>query len=77
MEELTAYTVTKSSTDGTFSVGDVIWMSENGDINCIGSCKWISPSDCTKETLDFEFQPYAENRGFDCSEQEVWEGICM
>lgn len=77
MEELTAYTVTKSSTDGTFSVGDVIWMSENGDINCIGSCRWVSPSECSGEALDFECQPYAENRVFNCSEPGIYEGIFL
>ena len=33
MEKLKLYTVTKSSTDGTFQMGDFIWLSENEDLN--------------------------------------------
>lgn len=36
MENLKLYTVTKPSSDGTFVTGDIIWLSENGDLN---SCK--------------------------------------
>ena len=36
MEKLKLYTVTKPSSDGTFVAGDIIWLSENGDLN---SCK--------------------------------------
>lgn len=33
MDELKLYTVTKPSSDGTFQVGDIIWLSDNGDLN--------------------------------------------
>lgn len=33
MEKLKLYTVTKPSSDGTFVAGDIIWLSENGDLN--------------------------------------------
>lgn len=33
MENLKLYTVTKPSSDGTFVTGDIIWLSENGDLN--------------------------------------------
>lgn len=33
MEKLKLYIVTKSSTDETFKIGDLIWLSQNGDLN--------------------------------------------
>ena len=33
MEKLKLYTITKSSSDETLQVGDIIWLSENGDLN--------------------------------------------
>lgn len=33
MEKLKLYTVTKSSSDGYIKIGDMIWLSENGDLN--------------------------------------------
>lgn len=35
MEKLKLYTITKSSTDRTFEVGDIIWLSENNDLNSV------------------------------------------
>lgn len=29
------YGIIKSSTDGSFGVGDIIWLSENGDLNSV------------------------------------------
>lgn len=29
MEKLKLYIITKSSTDGSFEIGDIIWLSEN------------------------------------------------
>lgn len=36
MEKLRLYTVTKSSTDGTIETGNIIQISENGDLNIAG-----------------------------------------
>lgn len=36
MEKLKLYKVTKASSDGTFNIGDIIWLSNNEDLN---SCK--------------------------------------
>lgn len=36
MEKLKLYTVIKSSTDGTIETGNIIWISENGDLNIAG-----------------------------------------
>ena len=33
MEKLKLYTVTKPSSDETLQVGDIIWLSANGDLN--------------------------------------------
>lgn len=54
LQPLVAYEITKGSSDRTFSVGDIIWMSENGDINNVKAGGWITPSECQKESLDFE-----------------------
>ena len=42
MENLKLYTVTKPSTDGTFQMGDIIWLSENGDLNNAKAGGWLS-----------------------------------
>ena len=55
MENLKLYLVTKSSTDTTFQAGDLIWLSENGDLNsakgkgCLPEDEWN-----TEGTNDFE-----------------------
>lgn len=54
LQPLIAYEITKGSSDRTFSVEDIIWMSENGDINNVKAGGWITPSECQKESLDFE-----------------------
>ena len=33
MEKLKLYTVTKASSDETLQIGDIIWLSENEDLN--------------------------------------------
>ena len=33
MEKLKLYTVTKTSSDETLQIGDIIWLSENEDLN--------------------------------------------
>lgn len=52
MQPLKAYLVTKDSTDHTLLKGDIIWLSENGDLNISGG--WLSKDewDC-QETNDF------------------------
>lgn len=53
MKPLQAYEVTKSSTDGTFEKGDIIWKSLNGDINDATVKGWIPASELTRDTTDF------------------------
>lgn len=76
MEALKAYIVTKSSTDETFIVGDVVWKSENGEINFVSSCRWITPSECSEETLDFECEPYDKYNVVEQSECELCANVC-
>lgn len=54
LEILKPYGITKNSSDGTFIIGDIIWFSENGDINSIQGKGFIPLSECENDTLDFE-----------------------
>lgn len=47
MEKLKLYNVTKSSSDGAFTVGDLIWLSANEDLNSARDKGWL-----TKEEWD-------------------------
>lgn len=47
MDKLKLYTVTKSSSDNTFKIGDLIWLSKNGDLNIAIGKGWL-----TKEEWD-------------------------
>lgn len=55
MKKLKLYDVTKGSTDGTIETGNIIWISENGDLNIAGrkgfliEDEWDNPG-----TKDFE-----------------------
>lgn len=54
LDVLKPYCVTKSSSDNTFVSGDIIWMSENGDINSVQAAGCIDPHEVDEKTLDFE-----------------------
>ncbi len=55
MEKLELYTVTKSSSDGTFQVGDIIWVSDNGDLNNAMGGGWLSEEEWNTGGInDFE-----------------------
>ena len=55
IEKLKAYTVTKPSSDGTFQPGDIIWLSENSDLNNANAGGWLSESEWNQPgTNDFE-----------------------
>lgn len=45
MEKLKVYVVTKNSTDGTFRVGDLIWLSDNSDLNNASAKGWLSKNE--------------------------------
>ena len=42
MEKLKLYTVIKPSSDETLQAGDIIWLSENGDLNNAKAGGWLS-----------------------------------
>ena len=55
MEKLKLYTITKSSTDRTFEVGDIIQLSENNDLNSVRGKGWLSKEEWdVPNTNDFE-----------------------
>ena len=55
MDKLKTYTVIKSSTDETIEVGDIIWISENGDLNSVKGGGWLSKDEWDiAGTNDFE-----------------------
>ena len=57
MEKLKLYTVTKSSSDGTFEIGDIIWLSDNGDLNNAMGGGWLSEQEWNINGInDFEVE---------------------
>lgn len=57
MEKLKLYVVTKSSTDKMFQSGDLIWLSENMDLNNAMAGGWLSEDEWNIEgTNDFEYE---------------------
>ena len=57
MEKLKLYTVIKSSSDETLQVGDIIWLSENGDLNDAKAKGWLSKDEWDiAGTNDFEIE---------------------
>lgn len=61
MEKLRLYVVTKGSSDGTFKAGDVIWLSQNGDLNNCNAGGWLSEEEWKhSKTCDFEVEPSKE-----------------
>ena len=54
LEKLKPYRIIKGSSDDTFFIGDVIWLSPNGHINCIIGNGFIDPSEIGSESLDFD-----------------------
>ena len=61
MDKLKLYKVTKASSDGTFNIGEVIWLSNNEDLNscqgrgCLSKSEWDNP-----RTNDFEVEECTE-----------------
>lgn len=55
MEKLKLYTIIKASTDRTFEVGDIVWISENDDLNSVIGKGWLSKEEWdVQNTNDFE-----------------------
>lgn len=51
---LKPYCITKGSSDGTFIPGEIVWLSENGDINSVQAAGSMDPNEVGKAALDFE-----------------------
>ena len=57
MEKLKLYVVTKSNTDNTLNVGNLIWLSENGNLNNAMIGGWLSYEEWNIENRnDFEYE---------------------
>ena len=55
MEKLKLYTVIKASSDKTFDVGDIIWLSENEDLNSVNGKGWLPKEEWdVPNTNDFD-----------------------
>ena len=57
MEKLKLYTVIKPSSDETLQAGDIIWLSENGDLNDARAKGWLTKDEWdVAGTNDFEVE---------------------
>jgi hypothetical protein len=50
------YIVTRASDDGTFQVGDHIYLIDNGDIACHEAEGWIDREDVPESTIGMEIE---------------------
>ena len=50
------YIVTKESDDGTFEVGDHIWLNADGSISCMEACGWIDADDVAEAEKGMEIE---------------------
>ena len=72
MEKLKLYTVTKPSSDETLQVGDIIWLSENGDLNDAIAKGWLSKDEWdVAGTNDFEVEECKTHRLLVVSGEEM------
>ena len=65
MKQGLRYVVTKESDDGTFGVGDHIWMCVNGDVASQEAHGWIDKVDVERATRGMEVEvdvEWAEHR---------------
>lgn len=63
MKKLKLYIVTKSSTDDTFRVGDIIWLSNNMDLNNATARGWLPRDEWdTQNTNNFKYDVCISHR---------------
>ena len=63
MDKLKLYTVIKPSSDETLQVGDIIWLSANGDLNNVKAGGWLSKDEWdVAGTNDFEAEECKTHR---------------
>ena len=72
MEKLKLYTVIKPSSDETLQVGDIIWLSENGDLNNAKAGGWLSKDEWDVDgTNDFAVEECKTHRLLVISGEEM------
>ena len=72
MEKLKLYTVIKPSSDETLQVGDIIWLSENGDLNNAKAGGWLSKDEWDVDgTNDFAVKECKTHRLLVISGEEM------
>ena len=54
LEKLKPYRITKKSSDGTFLMDEVIWISDGGEVNSVHGGGFIYPEEGDSSTWDFE-----------------------
>lgn len=75
LEILKAYRITKGSSDGTFIPGDIIWLSENGDINSVQAAGSIDSNEVDKVALDFEVEDATDYEVIKTNRSEICRGV--
>lgn len=63
IQELIPYKVTKSSTNHTFLINDIVWKPPNGMVNLVQTKGFLLPDELVGKTANFECVP--------CNEYEV------
>ena len=72
MEKLKLYTVIKPSSDETLQVNDIIWLSENGDLNNAKAGGWLSKDEWDVDgTNDFVVEECKTHRLLVVSGEEM------
>lgn len=57
MEKLKLYVVTKPSSDGSFEIGNIVYLSESNDLVNATAGGWLSENEWNVEgTNDFEYE---------------------
>ena len=54
LEKLKPYRIVNGSNDGTFIPGEIIWISDGGEVNSVHGGGFIYPEEGDPETWDFE-----------------------
>ena len=72
---LKPYCITKGSSDGTFIPGEIVWLSENGDINSVQAAGSIDPNEVGKAALDFEVEDAPDYEVIKTNRSEVCRGV--
>lgn len=57
LKKLKPYRVIRDSSDGTFFCGEIIWLSENGEINSVQGAGCIDPSEVSEMSISSSRPP--------------------